>query len=203
MTFTGRLPRLGAARRRLRRHPREPSVSWDWGAGRRKRASDAATGGSSADAGGEGGEKKLSKNALKKLAKGKVRLRREFERSKLHLLVWFGLCLCFLSEQLCMCSFISSSCGFLHIIRGAHFLRDTIKISLSLAAHRSICVSDMFKSILVVCSYLLSFDARQLKCAVCLLKCALARRPPIQMRLLYVQACSLLTPVNQIALWVY
>ena len=53
-----------------------------------------ATGGSSADAGGEGGEKKLSKNALKKLAKGKVRLRREFERSKLHLLVWFGLCLC-------------------------------------------------------------------------------------------------------------
>lgn len=51
------------------------------------RGAAAATGGSSADAGGEGGEKKLSKNALKKLAKGKVRLRREFERSKLHLLV--------------------------------------------------------------------------------------------------------------------
>jgi len=35
------------------------------------RGAAAATGGSSADAGGEGGEKKLSKNALKKLAKGK------------------------------------------------------------------------------------------------------------------------------------
>ena len=34
------------------------------------RGAAAATGGSSADAGGEGGEKKLSKNALKKLAKG-------------------------------------------------------------------------------------------------------------------------------------
>ena len=36
------------------------------------RGAAAATGGSTADAGGEGGEKKLSKNALKKLAKGKV-----------------------------------------------------------------------------------------------------------------------------------
>ncbi len=41
------------------------------------RGAASATGGSTADAGGEGGEKKLSKNALKKLAKGKVRLRRE------------------------------------------------------------------------------------------------------------------------------
>jgi len=37
------------------------------------RGAAVAAGGSSADAGGEGGEKKLSKNALKKLAKGKVR----------------------------------------------------------------------------------------------------------------------------------
>ena len=70
------------------------------------RGAAAATGGSSADAGGEGGEKKLSKNALKKLAKGKVRLRREFERSKLHLLVWFGLVCAYASFRTVMHMFI-------------------------------------------------------------------------------------------------
>lgn len=61
------------------------------------RGAAAATGGSSADAGGEGGEKKLSKNALKKLAKGKVRLRREFERSKC--IFSFGLVCAYASFQ--------------------------------------------------------------------------------------------------------
>ena len=76
----------------------------------------------------------------------------------------------------------------------AHLIR--AKISLSLDACRSKCVSEMFKPMFVQCSYLLSLDARRSKCVSHVLRCALARRLSIQTRFSSAQMRSRSTLVN-------
>ena len=67
---------------------------------------------------------------------------------------------------------------------------------LSLDACRSNSVSGLLKSVFVICSYLLSLDAHHSKCVFYMLKCALARRPSINMRFLCAQRYSRSTTVN-------
>ena len=68
--------------------------------------------------------------------------------------------------------------------------------SFSLDARRSNCASELFRSIVVIWSNVISLDARRSKCVFHMLRCALARRPSIQMRFSCAQRCSRLTPVD-------
>ena len=66
----------------------------------------------------------------------------------------------------------------------------------SLDARRSNCASGLFRFIFVIWSNVLSLDARRSKCVFHMLRCALARRPSIQMRFSCAQKCSRSTTVD-------
>ena len=75
--------------------------------------------------------------------------------------------------------------------------------SFSLDARRSKCASGLFRSVFVIWSNVVSLDARRSKCVFHMLRCALARRPSIQMRFPCAQKCSRVTLVdlNALSFW--